>query len=306
MEQVVALIEADRSGWLTISPSGMAVAERAPDLEQPAVVLSQEQESWRYDEQLLNRKRSGPGRCPRCQGNGYEKVEMYFLEDLYVTCEECEGRRFRKGVLACQYQNVSIDQVLSMTVEEAQEFFPMEDLPGLANPFAILHELGLEYLQLGQSATTLSGGEAQRLKIASELLKLRGRARGRSSGKRISRFKAKMGGPSSDGSAVLSSSREQGELHTGRGLYLFDEPTTGLHMDDINKLLRVFNRLVEAGNTVVIVEHNLDVIKSADWVIDLGPEGGDRGGQIIAQGPLEDIIQVSSSYTGQALKAYGV
>jgi len=249
---------------------------------------------------------SGPGRCPRCQGNGYEKVEMYFLEDLYVTCEECEGRRFRKGVLACQYQNVSIDQVLSMTVEEAQEFFPMEDLPGLAKPFAILHELGLEYLQLGQSATTLSGGEAQRLKIASELLKMKGRARGRSSEKRISRFKAKMGGPSSDGSAVLSSSREQGELHTGRGLYLFDEPTTGLHMDDINKLLRVFNRLVEAGNTVVIVEHNLDVIKSADWVIDLGPEGGDRGGQIIAQGPLEDIIQVSSSYTGQALKAYGV
>jgi excinuclease ABC subunit A len=245
---------------------------------------------------------AGPGRCPRCQGNGYEKVEMYFFEDLYVTCEECQGRRFRKDVLGCQYQNVSIDHVLSMTVDEAQEFFPMEALPGLAKPFTILHELGLGYLQLGQSATTLSGGEAQRLKIASELLKLE-RTRRLSSRKKSPKNTSKKWKPQ-DRTNPLSSSRDGVALQSGGGLYLFDEPTTGLHMDDVNKLLLVFNRLVEAGNTVVIVEHNLDVIQSADWVIDLGPEGGDRGGQIIAEGRPEDIVQVPHSYTGQALKSY--
>jgi excinuclease ABC subunit A len=199
------------------------------------------------------------GRCETCQGDGFEKLEMYFFEDVYVTCQECEGRRYRPDVLAVKYRNRSIADVLAMTVDEAVDFFAAQ--PGLARRLRVLQDVGLGYLRLGQSATTLSGGEAQRLKIAAEL----------------------------------------GARATTDTLYILDEPTTGLHFDDVKKLLAVLGRLVDAGNTVVVVEHHLDVIKSADWVIDLGPEGGAEGGEIVAEGPPEAVAQTPGSYTGKFL-----
>src|SRR3989454_9315753 len=199
------------------------------------------------------------GRCETCQGDGFQKLEMYFFEDVYVTCQECEGRRYRPEVLQVTYKGRNISQVLQQTIDEAVEFFAGQ--PVLARRLKVLQEVGLGYLRLGQPATTLSGGEAQRLKIAAEL------------GVR----------PATD------------------FLYVLDEPTTGLHLDDVRKLLAVLGRLVEAGNTVVVVEHHLDVIKCADWVVDLGPEGGDAGGEIVAEGPPEAIAQAAGSYTGKFL-----
>lgn len=199
------------------------------------------------------------GRCERCQGNGYEKLEMYFFEDIFATCEECDGRRFKPEVLSIRYRGRSIDDVLGLTVDEAASFF--SGSPKLTEKLHLLSSIGLGYLRLGQSATTLSGGEAQRLKIAAEL---------------------------KDPSAH--------DL-----LYVMDEPTTGLHFEDIKKLLAVLHKLVDAGNTVIVVEHNLDVIKTADWIIDLGPEGGEAGGQIVAEGRPEQVAQVSGSHTGQFL-----
>ncbi len=212
---------------------------------------------------------TGVGRCPRCQGQGHEKLEMYFFEDLFVTCEDCEGRRFKPEVLAVRVLGYSIHNVLDMTVLEALSAFG-ELAPSLKPPLQLLDSLGLGYLRLGQPATSLSGGESQRLKIAAELANLPTRHRG--------------GGTS------------QGVL------YILDEPTTGLHLEDIKKLLLVLNRLVDAGNTVVVVEHHLDVIKCADWIIDLGPEGGEQGGHLVAEGRPEDIAEVKSSYTGQFLR----
>ncbi len=199
------------------------------------------------------------GRCEKCQGDGFEKLEMYFFEDVYVTCQECEGRRYRPDVLAVKYRGRSIADVLAMTVDDAVDFFAAHTT--LARRLRVLGDVGLGYLRLGQPATTLSGGEAQRLKIAAEL----------------------------------------GARATTDMLYILDEPTTGLHLDDVKKLLGVLNRLVDAGNTVLVVEHHLDVIKGADWVIDLGPEGGDEGGEIIAEGAPEVIAQTPSSYTGKFL-----
>jgi excinuclease ABC subunit A len=199
------------------------------------------------------------GRCDRCEGNGYEKLEMYFFEDMYVTCEACGGRRFKPQVLNIRYRGKSIDEVLNMTAADAQSFF--SGSPKVIEKLRLLTSIGLGYLRLGQPASTLSGGEAQRLKIAAEL---------------------------KDPSARNL-------------LYIMDEPTTGLHLDDIKKLLAILHKLVDAGNTVVIVEHNLDVIKTADWIIDLGPEGGAAGGQIVAEGRPEQVAQVQSSYTGQFL-----
>ncbi len=200
------------------------------------------------------------GRCETCEGAGFQKLEMYFVEDVYVTCPECEGRRYRPDVLQVTYKNRDISQVLQQTVDEAVDFFASE--PVLVRKLKVLREVGLGYLRLGQPATTLSGGEAQRLKIAAEL------------------------------AARLTTDH----------LFILDEPTTGLHLDDIRKLLLVLNRLVDAGNTVLVVEHHLDVIKTADWVIDLGPEAGEAGGELVAEGTPEQIAQVPSSYTGKFLR----
>jgi excinuclease ABC subunit A len=199
------------------------------------------------------------GRCESCQGDGFQKLEMYFFEDVYVSCQECEGRRYRPEVLGVKLRGRSISEILMMTVDEAADFFSAQT--GLARRLQTLAAVGLGYLRLGQAATTLSGGEAQRLKIAAEL-----------------------------------SARATSEM-----LYILDEPTTGLHLDDVKKLLGVLNRLVDAGNTVLVVEHHLDVIKAADHVIDLGPEGGEDGGEIVAEGPPETIAQTSGSYTGKFL-----
>jgi excinuclease ABC subunit A len=200
------------------------------------------------------------GRCEACEGQGQKKVEMYFLPDIYVECEECHGKRYSKEVLEITYKDKNIAEVLDMTVEEAMEFF--KNIPGLYEKMKTLKEVGLSYVELGQAATSLSGGEAQRVKLATEL------------------------------------SRKG----TGRTLYILDEPTTGLHFDDIKKLISVLAGLVDKGNTVLVIEHNLDLIKNADWLIDLGPEGGDGGGTIIAEGTPAEIAKVKNSYTGKYLK----
>jgi excinuclease ABC subunit A len=200
------------------------------------------------------------GRCEACQGDGVLKIEMNFLPDIYVECETCKGRRYNNETLQILFKGKNITEVLSMTVDEAYEFF--ESIPSLARKLQTLQEVGLGYIKLGQASTTLSGGEAQRIKLTRELAK-----------------------------------RSMG--HT---VYVLDEPTTGLHFEDIQKLLGVLNRIVEKENTVIVIEHNLDVIKSADWIIDLGPEGGDRGGTIVCTGTPEDVARVAKSYTGQFLK----
>jgi len=199
------------------------------------------------------------GRCEACAGDGMVKIEMQFLPDVYVECEVCHGHRYNKEALDIYYKDKNISEVLNMTVEEAMTFF--KNIPAIFQKLDTLNEVGLGYIKLGQSATTLSGGEAQRIKLATEL------------------------------------SRRA----TGQTLYILDEPTTGLHFDDIKRLLDVLNQLVDKGNTVLIIEHNLDVIKSVDWVIDLGPEGGDKGGYIVAEGTPKDIAKVKNSYTGQYL-----
>jgi excinuclease ABC subunit A len=204
--------------------------------------------------------RSGGGRCESCQGDGYKKIEMLFLPDVYVECEVCRGKRFSRETLEVKYKNKSISDVLGMTVEEAGEFFT--NLPSVSDKLKMLVEVGLGYMSIGQSAPTLSGGEAQRIKLASELMK----------------------------------------RSTGRTMYILDEPTVGLHFTDVKKLLEVLQRLVGLGNTVVVIEHNLDVVKQADWIIDLGPEGGSKGGTVIATGTPEDVAQVEKSYTGHWLK----
>lgn len=221
---------------------------------------------------------AGLGRCQRCQGNGLEKLEMYFFEDLYVTCEACEGRRFNADVLQVRWRGYSIHEILGLTVQEAQDIFGGA-VPALQRVLGLLIDLGLGYLRLGQSAPSLSGGEAQRLKMAAELATVSGRKK------------------SLRGSQSTSvSQRELGVL------YILDEPTTGLHLADVKKLLEVLGQLVDAGNSVLVVEHQIDVIKSADWVIDLGPGGGDKGGMIVAEGRPEDVAEIVDSYTGQYLR----
>lgn len=200
------------------------------------------------------------GRCEHCEGHGQLAIEMHFLPTVYVTCDVCKGRRFDRETLEIEYKEKNIHQVLEMTVEEGYEFF--KDIPPIADRLITLNEVGLGYLKLGQPAPTLSGGEAQRVKLASELSK----------------------------------------RQTGRTLYLLDEPTTGLHFADVKKLLEVLHSLVNKGNSVIVIEHNLDVIKTADWLIDLGPEGGDKGGEVVKCGTPEEIARHVKSYTGQYLK----
>lgn len=200
------------------------------------------------------------GRCEACRGDGIIKIEMVFLPDVYVPCEICKGKRYNRETLEVKYKGKAIADVLDMTVEEANDFF--QPIPKIHRKIATLLEVGLGYVRLGQPATTLSGGEAQRVKLAEELSK----------------------------------------RSTGRTLYILDEPTTGLHFEDVAKLLGVLHRLVDQGNTVVIIEHNLDVIKTADWIIDLGPEGGSGGGEVVAFGPPEAIAGSPRSHTGAFLK----
>jgi excinuclease ABC subunit A len=200
------------------------------------------------------------GRCETCRGDGTIKIEMHFLPDVYINCEVCHGRRYNRETLEARVKGKSIADVLDMSVEEALEFFAK--IPKLRRRLQTLHDVGLDYMRLGQPATTLSGGEAQRVKLATELSK----------------------------------------IATGRTLYILDEPTTGLHTYDIEKLLEVLQRLVDAGNTVIVIEHNLDVIKQADWVLDLGPEGGEAGGEIVAQGTPEEVAETEASYTGRFLR----
>ena len=199
------------------------------------------------------------GRCETCQGEGVVQIEMQFLADLYLECEACKGKRYKQDVLEIRYQGKSIDEVLDLTVDDAVEFFAGE--AALVRKLTVLQDIGLGYLSLGQPSNTLSGGEAQRIKLAAHL----------------------------------------GKTTRDRILYIFDEPTTGLHFDDIRKLLDAFNALVEAGHSVLVVEHNLDVIKSADWVIDLGPDGGVRGGFVVAEGTPEEVAAVEASHTGRFL-----
>ncbi|HXE93265.1 MAG TPA: hypothetical protein VN544_05525, partial [Gaiellaceae bacterium] len=200
------------------------------------------------------------GRCEVCRGDGQIKIEMHFLPDVYVPCETCKGARYNRETLEVRFKGKSIADVLEMSVEEALAFFAK--IPKLRRRLQTLHDVGLDYIKLGQPATTLSGGEAQRVKLSSELSK----------------------------------------IATGKTLYILDEPTTGLHFADIEKLLDVLQRLVDSGNTVLVIEHNLDVIKQADWIIDLGPEGGEAGGEIIATGTPEQIADVDESFTGQFLR----
>lgn len=200
------------------------------------------------------------GRCEACSGDGIVKIEMHFLADIFVPCDVCKGRRYNSETLAVKYKGKSIYDVLEMTVVEGMNFF--ENIPRVYNKLKTLYDVGLGYIKIGQPATTLSGGEAQRVKLSTELSK---RA-------------------------------------TGKTVYVLDEPTTGLHTADVHRLVEVLHALVDAGNSVVVIEHNLDVIKTADYIIDLGPEGGDGGGTIVAAGTPEQIAEVKTSYTGQYLK----
>jgi excinuclease ABC subunit A len=199
------------------------------------------------------------GRCETCQGAGMKLIEMNFLPDVHVPCEECSGKRYNRETLEVRYRGKSISDVLDMSIEEAVAFF--EPIPAIYRKIKTLQEVGLGYIRLGQSSTTLSGGEAQRVKLATELSK----------------------------------------KDTGNTFYILDEPTTGLHFEDINVLLGVLNRLVDHGNTILVIEHNLDVVKVSDWVIDLGPEGGSGGGQILFEGTPEELIKVKDSHTGRFL-----
>jgi len=200
------------------------------------------------------------GRCEACQGDGLKRIEMNFLPDVYVTCDVCHGRRYNRETLEVKYKGLSIADLLDTTVEDALPV--LENIPQIHAKLQTLHDVGLGYIHLGQSSTTLSGGEAQRIKLARELSK----------------------------------------RQTGRTFYLLDEPTTGLHFDDVRKLLDVLQRLVELGNTVLVIEHNLDVIKTADWIIDLGPDGGEDGGRVVASGTPEQVMRSKKSYTAEALR----
>jgi excinuclease ABC subunit A len=199
------------------------------------------------------------GRCEACRGDGLVKIEMHFLPDVYVPCDICKGRRYNRETLEVRYKGRSVADVLDMSVAEALEFF--EHQPKIRHRLQLLNDVGLGYIHLGQSATTLSGGEAQRVKLASELCK----------------------------------------RDTGRTLYILDEPTTGLHFEDVRMLLDVLHRLVDKGNTVVVIEHNIEVVKTADWVVDLGPDGGDEGGTVVAAGTPETIAKTRKSHTGKFL-----
>src|SRR5450631_921775 len=238
---------------------------------------------------------AGNGRCPGCGGNGFEHVEMQFLSDVYLRCPDCDGKRYRAEILECRLPRggsapLSIAEVLELTVSEALTVF--EDDTEVCMRLAPLAEVGLEYLRLGQPVPTLSGGEAQRLKLAGHLADNAVRERSR-------KRRTPGGGVGAESGRGAETARSAAPARGS--LFLFDEPTTGLHFDDVAKLLRAFRRLIEAGHSLLVIEHNLDVMRAADWIIDLGPEGGDAGGELVGAGTTEEIMRLASSHTGRAL-----
>jgi excinuclease ABC subunit A len=255
------IIEIDQSPIGRTPRSNPATYTGAFDEIRKLFAMSKEAKARGYEPGRFSFNVKG-GRCEACEGQGTKIIEMHFLPDVYVTCEECKGRRYNSETLEIKFKGKDISEVLEMPIEQALQFFA--NFPKLQKILQTLDDVGLGYMHAGQASTTLSGGEAQRVKLAAEL----------------------------------------GKASTGRTMYVLDEPTTGLHFADIQKLLGVLNRLVDLGNTVVVIEHNMHVIKTCDWIVDLGPEGGDRGGEVVAAGPPEAIAREPRSYTGQFLKPY--
>jgi excinuclease ABC subunit A len=258
VEQIDKVIDIDQNPIGRTPRSNAATYTKAFDQIRELFAGTQEARAYGYKPGRFSFNVHG-GRCEACEGGGVREVEMHFLANVHVTCEVCAGKRFNDATLRVRYKGKTIAEVLETSVEEAAELF--HNVPHLRHILQTLKDVGLGYIALGQPATTLSGGEAQRVKLSRELAK----------------------------------------RQTGRTLYLLDEPTTGLHFADVRRLMEVLERLVEAGNSVLVIEHNLDVVKRADWVIDLGPEGGARGGEILAAGTPEEVAEVERSYTGQFL-----
>ena len=261
IEQLDKVINIDQSPIGRTSRSNPATYTGVFDMIRDLFASSKDAKAKGYGKGRFSFNVSG-GRCEACKGDGIIKIEMHFLPDVYVPCEVCHGKRYNRETLDVKYKGKSIADVLDMTVDEACVFF--ENLPSILRKIETLRDVGLGYIKLGQPSTALSGGEAQRIKLATELSK----------------------------------------RSTGRTIYILDEPTTGLHFADVHKLIDILQRLTEGGNTVVVIEHNLDVIKTADYIIDMGPEGGDRGGTVIATGTPEEFASCQESYTGQYVKKY--
>ncbi|MBT4071332.1 MAG: ATP-binding cassette domain-containing protein, partial [Candidatus Magasanikbacteria bacterium] len=262
IEYIDKIIRIDQSAIGRSPRSNPATYTKAYDAIRQLFAATAEAKIRGYKVGRFSFNRRG-GRCEHCEGKGMLEIEMHFLPSVSIVCDVCKGRRFNQETLQVHYDGKNIADVLDMTIEEAEVFF--RDIPTIHDKLKVLNDVGLSYLRLGQSSKTLSGGEAQRIKLSRELAK----------------------------------------RNTTKTLFLLDEPTTGLHYDDVKKLIDVLQRLVSQGNTVMVIEHNLDVIKCADWLIDLGPDGGDKGGELIAAGTPEDIARKSStSYTGKYLRKY--
>ena len=261
VEQLDKIIAIDQSPIGRTPRSNPATYTGAFDLIRDLFAASTDAKAKGYNKGRFSFNKKG-GRCEACSGDGIIKIEMHFLPDIYVPCEVCGGKRYNRETLEVKYKGKSIYDVLNMTVEEAMKFF--ENVPSIHRKIATLYDVGLSYIRLGQPSTELSGGEAQRIKLATELSK-----RG-----------------------------------TGKTIYILDEPTTGLHFADVHRLIEILRRLSDGGNTVVVIEHNLDVIKTADYLIDIGPEGGEGGGTVIAKGTPEEVAATPGSYTGKYVKKY--
>jgi excinuclease ABC subunit A len=261
IDQLDKIINIDQSPIGRTPRSNPATYTGVFDQIRDLFAMTKDAKAKGYDKGRFSFNKKG-GRCEACAGDGILKIEMHFLPDVYVPCEVCHGQRYNRETLEVKYKGKNIFDVLDMTVEEAVSFF--ENIPSIQRKIQTLYDVGLSYIKLGQPSTTLSGGEAQRIKLATELSK----------------------------------------RSTGKTIYVLDEPTTGLHFADVHKLTNILEKLSEGGNTVVVIEHNLEVIKTADYIIDMGPEGGEGGGTVVAQGTPEEITKVEASYTGQYLKKY--
>ena len=259
IEQFDTVINRDQSPFVRTPRSNPATYTGVFDMIRDLFASTVDAKTRGYNKGRFSFNVKG-GRCEACSGDGIVKIEMHFLPDVYVPCEVCKGKRYNRETLEVKYKGKSIYDVLNMTVEEALTFF--ENVPSIYRKIETLYQVGLSYIRLGQPSTTLSGGEAQRIKLATEL------------------------------------SRKS----TGKTIYILDEPTTGLHFADVHKLTEMLQKLVENGNTVIVIEHNLDVIKTADYIIDMGPEGGDGGGTVVAQGTPEEVAECPQSYTGYYVK----